>query len=82
MTTKTKKTAAPPTASRSATTPAAGGVTRTTMVVTPALAAEWLKSNTRNRSPSWVRVRCNHFGDSRPDSFESHLKGSFSKKVE
>lgn len=57
MTTKTKKTAAPPTASRSATTPAAGGVTRTTMVVTPALAAEWLKSNTRNRSVNRPKVR-------------------------
>ena len=56
MTTKTKKSEPLPIASRSATTPAAGGVTRTTMVVTPALAAEWLKSNSRNRKLDMTAV--------------------------
>jgi hypothetical protein len=53
-TTKTEKTL--PLTTHKATTPAPV-ITRTVMLVTPALAAEWLKSNTNNRALSEVAVR-------------------------
>lgn len=53
-TTKTEKTL--PLTTHKATTPAPS-ITRTVMLVTPALAAEWLKSNLNNRAVSVPAVR-------------------------
>ncbi len=55
--TKTTKTERTPLLTTHAPTTVAPSVTRSVMLVTPALAAEWLKSNTRNRALRMPKVR-------------------------